>query len=60
MIRGLEHLSHKETLRELKLFILDKRRLWGHLIAALQYLEGAYKKAREGLFTRACSNRTMG
>ena len=32
----------------------------GFIIAAFQYLKGAYKKAREGLFTRACSDRTRG
>ena len=30
------------------------------LIAAFQYVKGAYKKATEGLFTRACSDRTRG
>ena len=27
---------------------------------AFQYLKGAYRKAGEGLFIRACSNRTRG
>jgi len=60
MIRGLEQLSCEEKLRELGLFHLEKRRLWGDLIAAFQYLKGAYNRAGEGLFTRACSDRTSG
>jgi len=35
-----------------------KRRLQGDLIAAFQYLKGAYRKDGEGLFTRECSDRT--
>jgi len=58
MIRGMEHLSSEDRLRELGLFSLEKRRLWGDLRAVFQYLKGAYKKAGEGLFTRACSERT--
>jgi len=54
----MEHLSYEERLRELGLFNLEERRLWGDLIAAFQYLKGGYKKAGEGLFTRACSDRT--
>ncbi|PKU41981.1 hypothetical protein llap_7726 [Limosa lapponica baueri] len=60
MIRGVEHLSYEDRLRELGLFSLEKRRLQGDLIVAFQYLNGAYKKAGEGLFTRACSDRTRG
>jgi len=60
MIQGLEHLSYEERLRELGLFSLEKRRLWGDLIVAFQYLKGVYKKAGEGLFTRACRDRTRG
>ena len=60
MIRRLEHLSYEERLRELRLFTLEKRRLWGDLIVAFKYLEGAYKEEGEWLFMRVDSDRTRG
>jgi len=44
----------------LGLFSLEKKRLWGDLIAAFQYLKGAYRKDVDKLFRRACYDRTRG
>jgi len=42
----------------LALFSLKNRRLQGDLIAAFQYLKGAYKRDGDKLFSRACYDRT--
>ncbi|KAK4829003.1 hypothetical protein QYF61_001759 [Mycteria americana] len=58
VIRGMEQLTYEERLSGL--FIVEKRRLQGDLIAAFQSLKGAYKKDGDKLFSRACCDRTRG
>ena len=44
MIPEMEHLPCGDRLRVLRLFVLEKRRLQGDLIAAIQYLKGTVRK----------------
>ena len=60
MVRGLEHLSYEDRLREWGFFSLEKRRLRSDLIAAFQYLKGAYKQEGGKLFERVDNSRTRG
>jgi len=53
------NLFYDERLRELGLLSLEQRRLQGNLIAAFQYLKGAYRKDEDKLSTASC-NRTRG
>jgi len=39
------------------MFSLEKRRLWGDLTAAFQYLKGAYKQEENQLFERVDNSR---
>jgi len=59
-MKGLEHLTYKERLRELGLFSMAKKRLRGDHISISKYTKGRCKQDEGRLFAVVPSDRIRG
>ena len=60
MMRGLDHLSYEERLRDVGLFILEKRSLREDFINTCKYLKGGCQNDGTRLFSIVPNNRRRG
>ncbi|KAJ7419672.1 hypothetical protein WISP_52507 [Willisornis vidua] len=60
LVKGMGNLYYEERLRELRLFSLEKRRLWGDLIVAFGYISDDCREDRDGLFSELQSGSLRG
>ncbi|TRZ26668.1 hypothetical protein HGM15179_000439 [Zosterops borbonicus] len=60
MTRGLEDLSCEDRLRDLGLFSLEKRRIWGDLTAASQHLKGPTREPERDFLQGHVIGKTRG
>ena len=58
MIKGLETKLYEETLKELGMFSLEKRRLREDRRALFEYMKGSHKEEGQDLFSMIPEGRT--